>query len=309
LTVSLRLGTRGSALALWQANWTRAALETRFEDLAVEIVKIQTTGDRVQDVGLADVGGKGLFTKELDDALADGRIDMAVHSLKDLPFELPEGLELAAVSQREDPRDAIVSSGPPLRSMFPRARIGTSSLRRQAQLRARFPALDPVMLRGNVDTRLRKLDAGNLDAIVVAAAGLKRLGHAGRITEFLDPKIMLPAIGQGALALVCRAGNGPARDALSTLDHAETRLAVSAERALMAALEGSCRVPIAGYAVVEGDRLWLRGLIAALDGATVVSDSLRGSTHDAEQLGRRLGEQLRSAGGDQILAGIHAARD
>lgn len=304
----MRLGTRGSALALWQANWTREALEDRVAGITVEIQKIRTTGDRVQDVPLAALGGKGLFTKELDEALLDHRIDLAVHSLKDLPFQLPGGIVLAAVGEREDARDALVSDGPRLGELPAGARIGTSSLRRQAQLGARFPDLDLVMLRGNVDTRLRRLDDGDFDGILLAAAGLKRLGHAGRITEVLDPDVILPAIGQGALAFVCRSDDEVTRGKLGMLDDARTHTAVSAERALMASLEGSCQVPIAGHATVEDAELHLRGLIASLDGRRIVADELRGPLGDAEALGTRLGERLRDAGGDRILREIHARR-
>ncbi len=298
---ALRLGTRGSALAMWQAEWTRSALERGDAGMAAAIVTIRTTGDRVTDVPLAEVGGKGLFTKELDEALLDGRIDAAVHSLKDLPFDLPDGLLLAAVCEREDPRDALVSDGRTLDRMPPGARIGTSSLRRRAQILARFPQVEVAALRGNVDTRLHKLDDGQYDGIVLAAAGLRRLGHAGRITELLRPEIMLPAIGQGALAIVCRASDAAVRHALGKLDDADARAAARAERALMASLDGSCRVPIAAYAVTDRARLRLRGLIASLDGARVVADAADGPRADAESLGRRLGQRLRESGGAEIL--------
>ena len=244
----LRLGTRRSALALWQANWAQAELESRVPGLHVGILPIKTTGDRIQNVSLAEIGGKGLFTKELDEALLDGRIDFAVHSLKDLPFALPAGTALAAVTRREDQRDALVSNGTGLEDMRAGARVGTSSLRRQAQLRHRFRDLEIVTLRGNVDTRIRKLDSGEFDGIILAAAGLKRLGHEKRITQYLEPDVMLSAIGQGALGIVCRSQDAPTREELQVLDDAETHEAVVAERALMASLDGSCQVPIAGYA-------------------------------------------------------------
>ena len=296
-----RLGTRRSALAMWQANWTRAALEERLPGSSVDIVKIVTAGDRIQNVRLAEIGGKGLFTRELDDALLDGRIDMAVHSLKDLPFDLPGGVVLAAIGKREDPRDAMVSDGRTLDEMPHGARIGTSSLRRQSQLLARFPGLDIAMLRGNVDTRLRKLSAGEFDGIILAAAGLKRLGHADRITQILEPTVMLPAIGQGALAFVCRSGDESTRRALDTLDDPATHIAAIAERGLMASLEGSCQVPIAGHAVIEGETVRLKGLIASLDGTRIVTDELTGPVGDAFALGRRLGRKLRASGGEAIL--------
>src|SRR4051812_40515829 len=208
---NLKLGTRGSALALWQANWTKRALEGRWQGLTVELVPIKTTGDKILDVPLAKIGGKGLFTKELDEALLDGRIDLAVHSLKDVPFELPAGIDIGAVPQREDPRDAFLSNGPRLEELPHDATIGTSSLRRQVQLRHRFPSFNLVMLRGNVDTRLRKLEAREYDGIILAVAGLKRLGHESRITQILDDDLMVSAVGQGALGIACRTGDNVTR--------------------------------------------------------------------------------------------------
>src|SRR5215831_887411 len=215
---SLKLGTRGSALALWQANWTKAQLEKRWPGLVVDLVPIKTTGDKILDVPLAKIGGKGLFTKELDEALLDRRIDLAVHSLKDVPFQLPEGIDFAAIPERDDPRDAFVSNGPKLQDLPSTAKIGTSSLRRQVQLKHRFPSLRLVTLRGNVDTRLRKLAAGEFDGIILAVAGLQRLGHAQRITEILDDDVMISAVGQGALGIVCRSGDASTRLLLQVLD-------------------------------------------------------------------------------------------
>src|SRR2546421_1481157 len=212
--LTVRLGTRGSALALWQANWTKIELEKRWPDLTVQLVPIKTTGDKILDVPLAKIGGKGLFTKEIDEALLDGRIDIAVHSLKDVPFQLPDGIDFGAIPEREDPRDAFLSNGPRLEELPKGAVIGTSSLRRQVQLRHRFPALNLVALRGNVDTRLRKLAAGEFDGIILAAAGLKRLGHAARITQVLDDDVMVSAVGQGALGIACRSGDDATRAAL-----------------------------------------------------------------------------------------------
>lgn len=299
-----RLGTRGSALALWQAGFTKHAVEAAHTDLQVQIVEIKTTGDRIQDVPLAQVGGKGLFTKELDEALLDHRIDAAVHSLKDLPFSIPDGLILAAVGRREDPRDALVSAGARLEELAGGARIGTSSLRRQAQLRHAFPSLVPGTLRGNVDTRIRKLDAGEFDGIILAAAGLKRLGHAGRITEYLDPDWMIPAVGQGALAYVCRAGDSETRRRLDAIDDAETGLAVTAERAFLAGVEGNCQIPIAGYAMVSGGRLSISGMIAAIDGSRVLRDRVTGPGRDAAALGSELATRVLESGGRTILDAI-----
>ena len=213
----LKLGTRGSALALWQANWTKRELEKRWPVLSVELVPIKTAGDKILDVPLAKIGGKGLFTKEIDEALLDGRIDLAVHSMKDVPFQLPEGIDFAAVPEREDPRDAFISNGPKLEELPEDARIGTSSLRRQVQLRHRFPALNLVTLRGNVDTRLRKLTAGEFDGIILAIAGLKRLGYEAHITQTLEDDIMVPAVGQGALGIICRSRDDATRRFLEVL--------------------------------------------------------------------------------------------
>jgi hydroxymethylbilane synthase len=301
----LRLGTRGSPLALWQANWVKAEIDRQAPGAPVEIVIIKTTGDRIQDFPLAKIGGKGLFTRELDDALLDGRIDLAAHSLKDVPFELPAGAVIAAIPPRELPWDAFVSSGSRLDQLPTGATIGTGSLRREVQLRRRFPALRVVGLRGNVDTRLRKLDAGDFAGIVLAAAGLRRLGYADRIIETLDENTMVPAIGQGALAVVCRVDDERTRGTLSPLDHAETRLAVTAERSLLRALEGSCKVPIAGLARLSGGQMNLRGLIANLDGTTVIEDSITGdidgSVDRAAALGTALADTLMRQGADRIL--------
>ena len=300
----LGLGTRGSPLALWQANWARSELERRVRGLHVTILPIKTSGDRIQDVPLAQVGGKGLFTKELDAALLDGRIDFAVHSLKDMPFALPEGTVLSAVTKREDPRDALISNGIRLADMVPGARVGTSSLRRQAQLRRRFPALEVLPLRGNVDTRLGKLDSGEFDGIILAAAGLKRLGFQERITEYLERDVMLSAVGQGALGLVCRSDDKPTLDTLQVVDDTDTHQSIIAERALMAILEGSCQVPIAGYAYIDGDEIVLQGLIASLDGGTVVAGDVRGARSNPSKIGEQLGRQLRGAGADSVLEEI-----
>jgi hydroxymethylbilane synthase len=301
---NLKLGTRGSALALWQANWTKNAIEGRWPGLQVELVPIKTTGDKILDVPLAKIGGKGLFTKELDEALLDGRIDLAVHSLKDVPFQLPDGIDFAAIPEREDPRDAFVSQGLKLEELRPGARIGTSSLRRQVQLRHRFPALHLETLRGNVDTRLRKLDAGDFDGILLAAAGLKRLGHESRVTQFLEDDIMLSAVGQGALGIVCRSADPATRRFLQVLNDETTRCAVTAERGLLRALGGSCQVPVAGRARLAGDRLTIKGLIASLDGSRVLTHQLTDSSDQPAELGVRLGQKLLEMGAGDLLAEI-----
>jgi len=303
---SLKLGTRGSALALWQANWVKSELERRFPDVTVDLEKIKTTGDKILDVPLAKIGGKGLFTKEIDEAMLDGRIDIAVHSLKDVPYQLPDGIQLAAVPEREDSRDAFLSNGPKLHELKPGAVVGTSSLRRQVQLRHHFPALNLVVLRGNVDTRLRKLAEGQFDGIVLAVSGLKRLGHEKRITQILDGDLMVSAVGQGALGIVCRTADSRTKQLLSALDHADTRIAVTAERALLRTLGGSCQIPVACKARIDGDRLHLIGLVASLDGKRVLREELDGATADAFQVGLDLGNRLLAAGAAEILAEITA---
>jgi hydroxymethylbilane synthase len=265
---------------------------------------IKTTGDKITDVPLAKVGTKGLFTKEIEEALLDGTADLAVHSLKDLPTELPEDLILSAVPEREDPRDAIV--GKRLADLPPGARVGTSSLRRAAQLRKLRPDLVVESVRGNLDTRLRKLDEGQYDAILLAAAGLKRLGWADRIAEILSPDLMCPAVGQGALAIETRA-EGAGRDAASELNHAPTHAAVAAERGLLGALGGGCQVPIGAHATVEGSSLKMIGLVASPDGGEVIRAEASGAVSDAASIGRGLGEDLLTRGARRILEAVYSA--
>jgi len=296
------IGSRGSQLALWQARHIAARLEQLGEQTRIEIIK--TTGDKITDVPLAKVGTKGLFTKEIEEALLDGRIDLAIHSLKDLPTEIPAGLTIAAVPEREDPRDAMV--GARLSELPAGAKVGTSSLRRAAQLRMVRPDLAIESLRGNLDTRVRKLDEGQYRAIVLAAAGLTRLGWAHRIAEILPPEVMCPAVGQGALAVETRQ-EGEARDICAALDHAATRAAVTAERAVLAALGGGCQVPIGAYAVIEGDSLGLVGAVIAPDGDRMVRKSDRGAVADAAEIGRRLGEALLIDGAREILDQVYGA--
>jgi hydroxymethylbilane synthase len=288
-------------LALWQARWVSAQLAALGHECRIEIVK--TTGDKITDVPLAKVGTKGLFTKEIEEALLDGRADLAVHSLKDLPTELPAGLVLAAVPEREDPRDAVV--GKPLADLPPGARVGTSSLRRSAQLRKLRPDLVIESVRGNLDTRLRKLDEGQYDAILLAAAGLKRLGWSDRIAEILPVETMCPAVGQGALAIETRA-SGAGFDAVQAIDHAETHAAVLAERGVLGALGGGCQVPIGAYATVEGGRLRLLGLVASPDGDEAIRGESQGIASEAENLGRALGNDLLERGARRILDAVYA---
>ncbi len=296
----LTIGSRGSQLALWQAHWIEGCLASRGESLRIEIIK--TTGDRITDVPLAKVGSKGLFTKEIEEALLCGRIDLAVHSLKDLPTEVPRGLVIAAVPEREDPRDALV--GCRRADLSRGAKGGTSSLRRVAQFRALRPDLVIESVRGNLDTRLRKLDEGRYDAIVLAAAGLKRLGWESRIAEVLPPDLMCPAVGQGALAVETRADEGLAYRACAVLDHAATRAAVTAERAL-GALGGGCQVPIGAHASIADGRLRLYGLVASPDGSAVIRRETSGPLADAQRLGAELGRELLAAGGGKILEAVY----
>ena len=291
----LRLGTRGSPLALAQAREIAARFAAAHPALAaVETVVISTSGDAILDRTLADVGGKGLFTKEIDEALLDGRIDLAVHSSKDLPTALPEGIVVAAVPERADPRDAFISlKAARLRDLPAGALVGTASLRRAAQVLGRRPDIKVTPLRGNVQTRLRRLEEGVVDATLLGAAGLVRLGLLARATALLEPDEMLPAVGQGAIAVACRANDGPMRERLAAIDHVPSHLALRAERAYLAVLDGSCRTPIAGFAVLRDADFDMRGLVASPDGARVAAAGASGPSGDPEGLGRSLAHELR----------------
>ena len=301
----LIIATRRSALALWQAEHVRDRLVAIYPQCAVELLGLTTQGDRTLDRSLADIGGKGLFIKELEQAMADGRADLAVHSLKDVPMEMPHGFVLAAIMAREDPRDAFVSLRYRSLTELPAgSSVGTSSLRREAQLRERYPELRVEPLRGNVNTRLHRLDQGNHAAVILAAAGLKRLGFADRIAALLDPAESLPAIGQGALALECRADRGDVIDALAGLADRESALATSAERAFGLALAGDCRTPLAAYAMQRDGELWLRALIASRDGRRVLRGERAGrcaGLDDARALGEALGAEFLARGAAAIL--------
>jgi len=303
----LRIGTRGSKLARWQAEWVKVRLTETYPDLSVELRIIKTSGDKIVDVPLAAIGGKGLFVKEIENALLDGRVDLAVHSMKDVPMAIPQGLEISCVPRREDPFDALISqSGERLVGLVPKARIGTSSLRRQAQLLNYRPDFEMVSLRGNLDTRLRKLEEQNLDAIVVASAGLRRMGLEHRRTERIPAEICLPAIGQGALAIETNRDDQDVREAIAFLNDPETAVTVRGERAFLRRLEGGCQVPIAAYAQLAGDTLRIEGLVASVDGKDMVRDRVSGSNGDAEALGVRLAERILNSGGDRILEAIYA---
>jgi hydroxymethylbilane synthase len=299
---TLRIGTRGSQLALWQARWVRDAIVRQWPAMTVELVMIKTQGDKIVDVPLAQVGGKGLFVKEIEEALLDGRVDLAVHSMKDMPAEVPAGLAIGAVPTRANPLDALVCLGPTSLERLPQgARVGTSSLRRAAQIKHLRPDVTIVALRGNLDTRLRKLESTDLDAIVLAAAGLLRLGLDARITAYLDPAQMLPAVGQGALCIESRDADPLTRPLLAQLDHADTRTAVMAERAFLRRLQGSCQVPLAAYAQLRDGRLHIDGLVAELDGSRIIRARAEGSPEAAEAIGLRLAEELLVQGAEAIL--------
>jgi hydroxymethylbilane synthase len=298
----LIIGSRGSQLALWQANWVQSQLANLGEESRIEI--IHTTGDKILDVALSKVGTKGLFTKEIEEALLRGAIDLAVHSLKDMPTELPQGLTLAAIPEREDPRDAVV--GRRLSDLRPSARIGTSSLRRSAQLRALRPDLAIDNIRGNVDTRLRKLDEGQFDAILLASAGLRRLALEQRIVELLEPAQMCPAVGQGALAVETRDDGGHAHQICRKLDHAPTRVSVTAERAVLSTLGGGCQVPIG--ALAEGSApVRLQAVVVSPDGRKIIRGVSEFEPTHAVEAGRELGEKLLAQGGRAILAQVYGA--
>ena len=300
------LGTRGSKLAVQQSEWVQAQLHAFAPHVTVTLRRIQTSGDKILDVPLAQIGGKGLFVKEIEEALLSGEIDLAVHSMKDVPTELPEGLAILCVPPREDPRDVLISRGGELFMDIPLgARIGTSSLRRQSQLLHARPDLTIVMLRGNLDTRLKKLREGQFDAIVLAAAGLRRLAWAHEITEYLAPQISLPAIGQGALGIEGRRDDLFIHSLLSDLDHAPSKTAVLAERALLHRLQGGCQVPIAAHATLAGSRVTLEGLVASVDGKELIRDSVEGTIDDPESIGIQLAERLLARGGDRILQAIY----
>ena len=299
------IATRQSRLALWQAEHVRDRLRELYPQCQVELLALSTRGDEILDTSLAKIGGKGLFVKELELAMAEGRADLAVHSAKDVPMELPPGFALGAIMQREDPRDAFVSNKFDALDALPAgAMVGTSSLRREAQLRSRYPQLNVNSLRGNLDTRLAKLDRGEHDAIILAAAGLKRLGLGSRIRSVLTVEQSLPAAGQGALAIEHRSERIDIAECLAALNHRATELAVRAERAVSRALGGSCQLPLAAYASVNGSTLELRGLVANPDGKSMVRAEVSGPSGTPEELGMRLAAELRAQGADRILAAL-----
>lgn len=302
----LTIGTRGSELALWQANHIKKRLEDEHEGLTVELRIIKTMGDKILDVPLAKVGGKGLFVKELEEALIRREVDLAVHSMKDVPTDLPDGLYLPVVTEREDPRDAFLSVNYDSFNELPEgAVIGTSSLRRQCQLQSFRPDIKFAQNRGNVGTRIRKMTEGQFDAIILAAAGLNRLGLTEHLKELLPAEMSIPAIGQGALGIESRVGDDEVNGLIAFLNHQETAYAVTAERAFLMKLEGGCQVPIAGYATIDGETLKFRGLVGSETGDIILKDTITGSVDDAEKIGIELAERLLARGADKILEEVY----
>jgi hydroxymethylbilane synthase len=301
----MRIGTRASQLALWQANWVKSELEKKYPGMEVTLTKIKTIGDKILDVPLAQVGGKGLFVKEIEEAMLRGEIDIAVHSMKDVPTDFPEGLGLHCITKREDPRDAVISRNVKFADLPQGARIGTSALRRQAQLLKVRPDLEMCIIRGNVETRIRKLEDDKLDAVILAAAGLKRLGFTEKVAEYLDVDLSIPAIGQGALGIECRLADPLITETIAFFNHPATAYAVRAERALLKRCEGGCQVPIAAHGTVDGTTLRLVGFIAAVDGSRSVRGEISGPLEQCEQLGIQLADRLLADGGKVILEEVY----
>ena len=302
----LTIGTRGSPLALWQAHWIKSQLESLHGDLTVDLVKIKTSGDKIQDVPLAKIGGKGLFTKEIEESMLRYETDIAVHSMKDVPVKFPPSLTLSVVTEREDPRDALIArNGLKLDTLPKGARVGTGSFRRTTQLLNYRPDLEVVPMRGNVQTRLDKLKSEGLDAIILASAGLIRLDMADHITEYIEPEIMLPGGGQGAVGIESRKEDLRVMNRIFPLDHEETHLALEAERAFLTRLEGGCLVPIGVYATIEGETLHLRGLVGSLDGKQMLKAERKGSVEDPEAIGFELAGEILGMGADKILKEVY----
>ena len=307
--MKLRIGTRGSPLALAQSNWVKEKIEAKYPDARISLLKIKTKGDKILDSPLAMIGGKGLFVKEIEEALLSHDVDLAVHSMKDLPADLPHGLQIVLYPEREDPRDAFVSTDYQTLSALPEgSSVGTGSLRRSAQLLHLRPDLQVVPLRGNVGTRLRKLETENLQAVILATAGLRRLGFSDRISQVLTAEEILPAVGQGALGLELRQDDTATREALQFLNHDKTEVTVRAERAFLKKLEGGCQVPIAAFSLIEGEGIRLQGLVAELDGSRIIKDEASGTKSNPEDIGTTLADKILTSGGDKILARIYGAK-
>ncbi len=306
----ITIGTRGSPLALWQANWIKSQLEAVHDDLTVELVKIKTSGDKILDVPLAKVGGKGLFTKEIEESLLRFETDIAVHSMKDVPVQIPPSLTLSVVTEREDPRDVLMSrKGLKLDDLPKGARVGTGSFRRTTQLLHYRPDLEMVPMRGNLETRLNKLESEGLDAIILAAAGLIRMEMAGRITEYIEPEIMLPGGGQGAIGIESRMEDLGVMNLIFPLDHEESHRILDAERSFLTRLEGGCQVPVGALAVADGHRLRLSAVVCSLDGQRSVEGYREGCVNESERLGRLLAEELLTQGGANILAELRGREE
>lgn len=300
---TVRIGTRGSQLALWQANWIKSQLEKLYPDISIDLETIKTSGDKILDVPLAKVGGKGLFVKEIEQALIDGQIDMAVHSMKDMPGDLPEALCIGVIPIRETPYDVLISRGNKRIKDLPEdARIGTSSLRRASQMLYLHPDFKIYPLRGNLDTRIKKLTSENLDAIILAGAGVKRLNLEHMISEYIDPEVILPAVGQGALCVEVRKNDPPIHELIAPLDHEASNRIVRSERAFLKRLEGGCQVPMAAFGRIEKNTLTLTGMVAETDGSIMYHDRVSGTISQAETIGRELAERLIEKGADQIIA-------
>ncbi len=303
----IRIGTRGSDLALVQANWVSDRLKSLCTDLSVEVVPIRTRGDRMQDISLVEIGGKGVFVKEIEEALLRGDIDIAVHSMKDVPVDLPDGLTIGAIPEREDPRDVLISrEGRKMEGLPKGARIGTGSLRRGMQIKSLMPDIEIVPRRGNIDTRMKKIVTENLDGIIIAAAGMKRMGRGREVTQYIPLEVMMPSAGQGVLGLEHREDDRETGELIIPLNHPDTVVEISAERAFLKRLGGGCQVPIAGIARKQGDNLVIKGLVGSIDGRVMIMDEVRGKSGDWEDMGSALAENILSRGGRAILDDVYA---
>ncbi|HOO89210.1 MAG TPA: hydroxymethylbilane synthase [Syntrophales bacterium] len=303
----IRIGTRGSDLALVQANWVSDRLRGLHKDLSVEIVPIRTRGDRMQNISLVEIGGKGVFVKEIEEALLRGDIDIAVHSMKDVPVDLPEGLIIGTIPEREDSRDVLISrEGRKMEGLPKGARIGTGSLRRRMQIKSLMPDIEIVPIRGNIDTRIKKIVTENLDGIIIAAAGMKRMGRSREITQYIPLEVMMPSVGQGVLGLESREDDRVVEELIRPLNHPDSMVELSAERTFLRCLGGGCQVPIAGIARKQGDSLIMKGLVGSVDGRVMIMDEVRGNSDDWEDVGSTLAENILSRGGQAILDDVYA---
>ena len=302
----IRVGTRGSNLALVQANWVADRLKSLYPDMSVEIVSIRTRGDRMQNISLVEIGGKGIFVKEIEEALLRGDIDIAVHSMKDVPVDLPDGLIIGAIPEREDPRDVLISrEGKKMEGLSKGARLGTGSLRRGMQIKSFMPDIEIVPVRGNIGTRIKKIVTENLDGIIVAAAGMKRMGRGGEISQYIPIEVMMPSAGQGVLGIEMREGNREIEALIVPLNHPDTVVEISAERAFLRRLGGGCQVPIAGIARKSGNNLVIKGLVGSIDGRVMIMDEVRGDISNCEDMGNTLAENILSMGGRAVLDEIY----